>query len=82
MENPCTFLLVKEKTWKCIVNTNSELLQNRTEKQIKPFKTTINWVFNDIWCYLVIGCFDGKIGVFQDSVVRSYYILKGDCDHW
>ena len=32
MENPCTFLLVKEKTGKCIFNTNSELLQNRTEK--------------------------------------------------
>ena len=25
LEKPCTFLLVKEKTWKRIFNTNSEL---------------------------------------------------------
>ena len=31
LENCCIFLLVKEKTWKLIFNTNSELLQNRTE---------------------------------------------------
>ena len=30
LENPCTFLLAKENTWKCIFNTNSELSQNRT----------------------------------------------------
>ena len=29
-------------------NTNSELLQNRTEKQIMPFKTKVNWLFSDI----------------------------------
>ena len=33
LENPCTFLLAKEKTWKRIFNINSELSQNRTEKQ-------------------------------------------------
>ena len=27
--------------------------------------------FIDTWCYLVIGCFDWKIGVFQQTVVRS-----------
>ena len=31
LENPCTFLLTKEKTWKRIFNINSELSQNRTE---------------------------------------------------
>ena len=41
-----------------------------------PFKTTVNWQFNDIWCYLVIGCFSWKIVVFQQTVVRVYYILK------
>ena len=25
-----------------------KLSQNRTEKQIIPFKTTLNWLFNDI----------------------------------
>ena len=28
-------------------NTNSELSQNRTEKQITPSKTAINLLFND-----------------------------------
>ena len=60
LENPCTFLLTKENTWKRIFNTNSELSQNRTENQIMSFKTTVNWLFNDIWCYLIIGCFDWK----------------------
>ena len=77
MENPCTFLLAKEKTWKRIFNINSQLSQNRREKQIMPFKTTVNWLFNDIYCYLVISCFDWKIGVFQQTVVRVYRILKG-----
>ena len=38
----CTFLLAKEKTWKCIFHTNSEVFQNRWEKEIMPFKTTVN----------------------------------------
>ena len=62
--------------WKGIFNTDSELLQNYTEKQIIPFKTTVNWLFNDIWCYLVVGCFDWKIVIFQQIVVRVYYILN------
>ena len=36
--NPCTFLLAKENTWKCILNTNRELSQNHIEKQIMPSK--------------------------------------------
>ena len=39
------FLLAKGKTWKRICNINSELLQNRTEKQIMPSKTTIKWLY-------------------------------------
>ena len=65
LENRYTFLLAKEKTWKGIFNINSELMQNRTVKQIILFKTAINCLFNDIWFYLIIGCFDWKIGVFQ-----------------
>ena len=76
LENPCTFLLAKVKIWKCVFNTNSELSQNRTEKKILPFKTTVNWLFTDIWCYLVIGCFVWKIVVFRQTFVRVYYILK------
>ena len=75
MENRCTFLLAKEQTWKRIFNTNSELSQNRTEKQIMLSKTTINWLFSDKWCYLFIACFDWKIRVFQQTVVRVYYMI-------
>ena len=39
----------KKKTWKRIFTTNSELSQNRTQKQIILFKTIINWLFNDIY---------------------------------
>ena len=51
-------------------------MQNRAEKQIKPFKTTVNCVFDYIGCYLVISWFDWKIGVSQQTVVRVFYILK------
>ena len=40
-----------------------------------PFKTTVNWVFNDIH-YLVIGSVDCKIGVFEQRVIKVYYVLK------
>ena len=51
LENPCTILLAKENTWRSIFNTNSDLSQNCTEKQIMPFKTTVNLLFNDMWRY-------------------------------
>ena len=71
MENACTLLLAKENTWKDIFNTNNELSQNSTGKQIMLFKTTVNCLFNDMWRYLFIGCFDWKIGIFQQTVVRG-----------
>ena len=49
-----TFCLRKKISENAIFNANSKLLQNRTEKQIMPSKTTINWLFNDILCYLLI----------------------------
>ena len=76
LENPSTFLLAKEKAWKHIFNTNSELSQNCAEKQIMPFKPAVTWLFNDICSYLVIGCFDWKITVFQQTFVKVYYILN------
>ena len=57
-------------------STKSELSQNCTEKQIVPSKTTVNWLLNDIWCYWFIACFDWKIGIFRQAVVRVYYILR------
>ena len=41
-----------------------------------PFRTTLNSLFNDIWYCSVIGCFDWKIGLFQQAVVRVYCILN------
>ena len=70
------FCLQKKISEKGVFNTNSELPQNHTGKQIMPSKTTINCLFNDIWCYLfiiylfMIHCW--KIGFFQQTVVRFY----------
>ena len=72
-------MLLKEKTWKRIFNINNELSQNRIEKQIMPLKTTLNWLFNDIWRYLVIASFDWKIGIFRQTVVRVYCIVNIFC---
>ena len=41
-----------------------------------PSKITINCLFNDVWCYLLIACFDWEIFAFQQTVARVYYILK------
>ena len=86
LENPCTLLLVKEKTWKRIFDTNSELSQNRTEKQIMAPKTTINWLFNLcfnlfnsyliytlIMLFIHFVCFNSKTGVFQTSSCKGLY---------
>ena len=54
LENPYTFLLAKIQTWKRIFNTNSDLTQNRTEKQIMSSKRAINWLFNVIYSLLVL----------------------------
>ena len=43
-----------------------------------PFATSINGLFNNMWCYLVIAFFDWKIGVFQQTVVTVYCILNYD----
>ena len=56
--------------WKRIFNINSELSPNCTEKTNYAFQTALNCLFNDILCYLVIGSFDWKIGIFQQTVVR------------
>ena len=39
-------------------------------------KRTIKWLLNGIWCYLFFACFESKIGLFQQTFVRVYYILK------
>ena len=69
------FFLIKKRPKSMILT----LIVNCTEKQIMSPKTAINWLFNDIWCYLFIACFDWKICVFQQTVISVYYILKCCC---
>ena len=54
---PLYLFVCERKDLKRIFNTNSELSQNRTEKQIMPLKQTVDCFFNNIY-YLVISCFD------------------------
>ena len=68
LENPCTFLLAIEKTWKRIFNTNSELSHRKTNHAIQ---NNSYWLFNDIWFYLNMFCFDWKNSIFQQTVVRG-----------
>ena len=70
------FYLRKKRPDTAFFKTNSEFPKNRTEKQIMLFKTTVNWLFTDIWCYLVIGCFEWKTVVFRQTLARVYYILN------
>ena len=73
---PLYHFACERKEQKCISNTNSGLSLNCAEKQIMPSKTTVNWLFNDILCYLFITSFDWKIGVFQQTVVSVSSNLK------
>ena len=41
-----------------------------------PFITAVNWLFNDMWCYLVIASFDWKIRVFQKTVVTVVIVIN------
>ena len=47
-----------------IVNYRKIIQKNKLR-----LKTTINWLFNDISCYLFIACFDWKIGVFHGFII-------------
>ena len=42
------FCLQKKKPENAFLTLNSELLQNRAEKQIMSSKTTLNWLFNNL----------------------------------
>ena len=59
-EKLCTLLLVKKKRPEnafLILTVNYHKI---VQKNIMLFKTTVDCLFNDIWCYSVIGCFDWK----------------------
>ena len=56
-------------------NTTKELLQIVQENKLcHPKQQWIGYLI--IWCHLFIACCDFKTGVFQQTVVRVYYILN------
>ena len=61
LENLCTILLARERTWKRIFTVIVNYHKIVQKKQIMPSKTPINWLFNDIWCYLFIACSNLKL---------------------
>ena len=75
LENPCNFYLRKKISENAFLTPIVNYCKNVKKKQILPFKTAVNWLFNDIWHYLIISCFDWKIDVFQQTVVRGLLYL-------
>ena len=60
-EKLCTLLLVKKKRPEnafLILTVNYHRIVQK--KHIMLFRTTVDCLFTDIWCYSVIGCFDWK----------------------
>ena len=41
-----------------------------------PSKTTINFLFNDIWCYFFIACFIQKFAFFRKQLKRFIISLN------
>ena len=73
LENPCTFCLQK----KIPENAFLTLTVNYHKiVQIMSFKTTLNWLFNEIWCYLVISSLIGKLAFFNKQLQWVYYALN------
>ena len=70
------FCLRKKRLEKAFL-TNRELSRNRTEKQIMPFKTTVNGLINNIWGFFSLWLFwlnVNKMNLFGISFIL--YFLK------
>ena len=70
LENPCAFFAGERKAVKSIFNTDSELSQNHTANRVIPFKTTVNWLFNDLKIYIISG-----IKFNNEQITRSLNIV-------
>ena len=75
-KTPVHFFLPKKRSENAILTLIMNYLKIAQKKQIMLSKTAINLLFNNIGCYLFSACFDWKVGVFQQTVVRVYYFLK------
>ena len=60
---------ITENTFLTLTVNYHKIVQKNKLCYSKQFKT--NSLFNDIWCYLVIGSFDWKVNIFQKTVVRG-----------
>ena len=66
-----TTALTSSCHWKTLVPFCLRKKRPENGFKIIPFKTTLNWLFHDICCCLVIGSFNKKIDIFQQTVVRG-----------
>ena len=71
------FCLLKKRPEKAFLTITVNCC-NIAQKNKLSFKTAIGYLM--IYDVLVIGCFDWKIGVFQQTVVMVYYILNLSLD--
>ena len=74
MKTLCSFLLAKERTWRRIFITHSELSQNHREEQFIPFKTTVNWfIWLENWYFLKNSCNKGDRLQGSDLVKKFFF---------
>ena len=64
-----TTILISSCHWETLVPfcLRKKRPENAFLTLIVPSKTTINWLFNDVWCYLFSACFDWKIVVNKQT---------------
>ena len=79
-----SFCLQKERPENTLLTLTVMIIKLYRKTNCAIQSNTINWIFNDIWCYLFIACFDWKIGIFQQTVVRvsgSALEFEGSVQH-
>ena len=57
-KTPVPFYRRKKRPKKAFLTLTENYRKIVQKKKIMPFKTTVNWLFNDISRYLIVACFD------------------------
>ena len=80
---PQYFYLLMEKPLGCYFEVQSPYYQASVEKTIIENLASIEKIScSQNLRFFVIGCFDWKIGIFQQTVVRVYYILERNINEY
>ena len=80
---PQYFYLLMEKPLGCYFKVQSPYYQASVEKTIIENLASIEKIScSQNLRFFVIGCFDWKIGIFQQTVVRVYYILERNINEY